>query len=191
MKPSRPKQPDLDLAASNPSAPPSHFRTPHTVKPVTLGKEYSRIDWYTSGAFWGLASLELIAAGAVGLTTRQWMGPEFLKLFVIVGASALLICWVIRKAWRDEWIVRLLGLLLFEAIGVARLLCSDHPGVKRYDYMLILMIVAVLLFLVRIESDDRYGRYRRSSWFCNRGCHIGGSSSSGGGGGGGGGGCGG
>lgn len=182
-KPKRPPQDALKLAPSKPSNPPSHFRTPHTVRPVAGYLQGSQITWYSSGLFWGLASVELIAAGAVGLWTRHWMGPDFLFCLGVIGVAALLVCWLIRMTWRDEWIVRILGLLLVEAVAVARLLCSDHPGVKRYENLIIMMVAAALLFLVRFDgSGERYSS-RRSWWrSCSSGGFFGGGSSSGGGG---------
>ncbi len=185
-EPKRQRGHSLDLAPSNPSAPPSHFRKPHAVRPINENYGASQIEWYSSSAFWGLAAVELVVAGGIGLWTRKWMGPDFLFVFGCVGALALLISWVIRMAWRDEWIVRVLALVLFEALGVARLLCSDHPGVKRYEYLIVMMIAGLFVFLVRVERDYSRRSWGSTSWWsCSSGFGGGwGGGSSGGGGGG-------
>lgn len=111
-------------------------------------------------------------------------GPEFLAgyavWFVVLFAGSR----VIQKSKTDNPLPTIVGLLLFEAVGLIRIVVGSSHGMHKWDFLILMMVVGGALFFARFENT---GGSSGSSSGWQSSC----SSSSSGGGGCGGGGCGG
>ena len=130
------------------------------------------------------------AGGGVFNFLHTLRGPDFLLLFwvwflVTFGGTLLL-----RWRGRDTPLTTILGLLCFEALGVARMIDGSAHGLHKWEFLILMMVIGGICFFIRANNfqfGGGNGSCSGGSWWSS------GSSCSGGGGGcgGGGGGCGG
>ena len=119
--------------------------------------------------------------------SRTWTlvrGPEFLTYYVVTLIGLLIASGLLRSWVQDIDEFRWMGFLIYEAIGVFRIIDGYSLGMRRYLLLIALMAIGGVFFFAR--ADHR--RNRNNSDGSGSGC---GSGSSDGGGGGGCGGCGG
>ena len=133
--------------------------------------------------------LGLILLLIVLKTARPFMatlkGPEFLVFYVVVLVAIIIAAARARARWEDSLSITLVGLIIYEAIGVLRYIDGSAAGMHKFDIMFLMMGVGGLLMFARAEH---FSGNSSSSGCSSSGC---GSSCSGCGGGGGCGGCGG
>ena len=123
-------------------------------------------------------------------------GPDFLLLFWVWFLVTF--CSVLLWRWRvaDSPLVSLIGLLGFEALGVARMIDGSAHGLHKWGFLILMMVAGGIAFFIRakhFKTGGGDGNCSGGSWWSS-GCSSGSSgcgSSGGGGCGGGGGGCGG
>jgi len=119
-------------------------------------------------------------------------GPDFLAVFfgwliVVRGVVGIL-----RRRGFDNWGTTIVGLLCFEALGVARILIGTFHGMHKWDFLILMMMFGSLCFIIRAKHFPRSNDPSGGSSSCSTVSSISSCSSGGGGGcGGGGGGCGG
>lgn len=79
-------------------------------------------------------------------------GPEFLALYL--GWFVFVFCCVLvaRKCGADSPITTSIGLILFEGLGVARLIIGSAHGMHKFEILFVMMFVGAILFLVRAEN---------------------------------------
>ena len=140
-----------------------------------------------------VASAALVAFGSYAFFASSLKGPQFLGYYLVL----LIVLGLLRGALEDD-LARFAPLLLFEGVGVWRIVEGMANGMHRFTYLQILMLFGGFLLVVNATSfpsayranRGRYSGSSRSS--CSSGSSCSSSSGSGGGGcGGGGGGCGG
>jgi hypothetical protein len=117
-------------------------------------------------------------------------GPDFLLLyfvwFIVTFGGVLLLRW----NGHDSPLTTVAGLLLYELLGVLRIISGSAHGMHKWEFLILMMVIGAVVFVVRIKLNQSSGD--GGHWWSSS---SGGSSCSSGGGGagcgGGGGGCGG
>jgi hypothetical protein len=134
---------------------------------------------------------------------HQMLGPSFLVYYGVCFVLLLVVTWVLRLVWRDNWWLNFTALVVFEALGVHRYLTGTAQGMSKWDFLVLMMVFGGLAFLFSTRRSHREPSDAESpgglyflgncSSYSGGGCSGGGGcgSSCGGGGGCGGGGCGG
>jgi hypothetical protein len=94
---------------------------------------------------------------------RTMRGPEFLVVFgiwfVLVFGAVLLL----RRWGFDNALTTLVGIALFESLGVARLATASEAGMRNFEGLFVMMFIGFWLFLVRWRSSNGGGFYVEGS----------------------------
>ncbi|HAB14830.1 MAG TPA: hypothetical protein PLX89_09850 [Verrucomicrobiota bacterium] len=111
-------------------------------------------------------------------------GPEFLALFagwfVVVFGTVL----VLRWRGMDTPAVTAAGLIIFESLGIVRIMMGSSHGLHRWTILIIFMVVGGLAFSMRAEHFRGSGSSGGGGCSGGTGCGGGGGGGCGGGGGG-------
>jgi hypothetical protein len=131
-----------------------------------------------------LGVLLIIAAWSASYFYMKLLkGPDFLLFFFLV----LIVLWILsaiaRHAIEDTWTFSIIGCVVFEGVGVIRLVSGWLAGMHNFGFMIAMMFFGAFIFFVRAKAGGGYG--------VGGSCAGGGCGGSGCGGGGCGGGCGG
>jgi uncharacterized membrane protein YgcG len=113
-------------------------------------------------------------------------GPGFLFFYGVVFIAILISVSQLRKVWYDSAQISILGLIIYEAIGVARFNDGSAAGMHKFEFMFFMMVIGGFLMFTGWQNSSGSSSSSSSCSSSN-----GGSSCSGCGGGGGCGGCGG
>jgi hypothetical protein len=113
-------------------------------------------------------------------------GPEFLKWFVAWFVVLRLAVGLIRYLGFDNLFTTLVGIIVFEWLGLARMAIGMAHGMHKWDFLIAIMVFGAVAFTARADQFQASGSSRRWGGSCSSG-----SSCSSGGGCGGGSGCGG
>ena len=109
-----------------------------------------------------------IALGTwLGLGLR---GPAFLGYYFAVFLVAIITAAVVRHTWRDETKVSLVAFLVFEAIGITRLITGLQQGMSRFGFLFAMMIIGGLLLFARAKEGGGYGVGGVCGGGCGSGC---------------------
>ena len=140
---------------------------------------------------------------SLGLTGLTWFvsahvmvgmrGPEFLQFYLLVLISTWGISFLFGRIAGHPRIFSFMGFLLYEGVGVIRLVTGLQAGMSKFGFLVLMMLAGVALFGLRIKDGDLYlfGVYLEPSKGGGDSSGCSGSSGCGGSGCGGGGGCGG
>jgi len=105
----------------------------------------------------GIIGAILVASFLGGYIVRYFEGPEFLLYYFLVFCATLAVVSLYRWTKADNWCYSIYGFLLFEGIGVSRIFTSSHPGIKKYDYLIMGMFFGGLMFFLRAKGDGSGG----------------------------------
>lgn len=127
------------------------------------------------------------------LLTQDLNGPDFLVFYLVLFFVTLFGGGIVRAKLKQVPGVGVLALVLFEAVGVIRIITGLEKGMHKFGFLIGLMIVGGFVFVFKFLSrSSGSGRDGGSDFFFIGGCSgCGGGSGCGGCGGGGCGGCGG
>ena len=92
---------------------------------------------------------------------RQLDGPEFLWLYGIYFIAIYFARWVWSAFSVDTFLGTLVSLVLFEGLGILRIIDGKAVGMSQFDITYILMFVGLLILCFR--RDDRRGDGHASS----------------------------
>jgi len=129
------------------------------------------------------AVLFVCIVGGVSAYVEKLKGPDFLVTYGIVFASLFVGSTIVRHAWQDLWAISIWAFLVFESIGAVRILFAYPPGVRKFGFMIGMMVLGGILFFVRAKGDGGYGVFGSCAGGCGgfMGCGSGGGGCGGGG----------
>src|SRR6185312_9203291 len=78
-------------------------------------------------------------------------GEDFLGLYVVWFLITWISVFILRIKGFDTPITTIVGLVLFEALGVIRFVVGSAYGMHKWDYMIAMMIAGGLLFVIRAK----------------------------------------
>jgi len=79
-------------------------------------------------------------------------GPEFLGLYLGWFVVTWIGMMIVRHNVADNAITSLTGLVLFEALGVARYVIGSRHGMQNWEFLFVMMIVGAIFFLARAKN---------------------------------------
>ena len=83
--------------------------------------------------------------------SRHINGPQFLLLYLLLLCGTLVGQARLRRRWID-WIgISVMGALIFETVGLTRLLAGAHAGMRRFGLLIVMMLVGGALHFLRAE----------------------------------------
>lgn len=117
----------------------------------------------------------LLLAGMALLLVRSHIqpmrGPDFLVFYVLLFIGIWIGVVVLRKMTNDNQHITLLGLALFELVGVVRFIDGTAAGMHKFGAMFIIMIIGGVLLFIRSDHFNNSGNGSCSSCSgCGGGC---------------------
>jgi uncharacterized membrane protein YgcG len=122
------------------------------------------------------------------LTMTLLDGPTYLAAFAVVWVVLMLVHTLVRRAWRDNFLVSVAAALVLAGVAASRYVWGIQHGLRRWNFLVLMTLIGCATFFLRESHlDDWFDRSDRWGSGGSGGCGSGGC----GGGGCGGGGCGG
>lgn len=142
-----------------------------------LAVEVERAE-YLPASIAGFAVLGALFVGVTYYVSARTDGPEFLAYYFAVFAATLLGAVVVRSVWHDVFAVSMVGMLLFEIVGLERIVLGMQQGMQKFEYLVIGMILGGICYFIRFGKQSSAAASAGSCGiFIYGGCGSGGVSS--------------
>jgi uncharacterized membrane protein YgcG len=107
---------------------------------------------------WLSAIVSLIVLASVCIWFGQTLkGPRYLLFSGIFFVGSIIAATVLRHRWKDEWYISVLALLTFEAIGGFRIWLGLQADMKKFGFLVAIMLIGVVMFFMRAKDESGFG----------------------------------
>jgi len=84
-------------------------------------------------------------------------GPDFLFLFILWFLILRVTVGILRNRGYDNPLTTFLGVGLFEALAIARIVVGSAHGMHKWDFLLTMMVIGGFLFFIRLDQINYTG----------------------------------
>ena len=101
-------------------------------------------------------------SGPVALTTGGWLvgwaighgmkGPPFIIYFISLFVALITIAFIVRHSWRDQWRVSIIAFLIYEGVGVHRIITGLQKEMHTFCFLIGLMAIGGIVFFMRAKA---------------------------------------